>query len=183
MKRTCGECTLCCKLLPVRELDKGADTRCCHQRHGKGCAVYRKPGMPISCHLWSCRWLIDEATAHLSRPDRSHYVIDVMPDYITAQNDDTGYREAVMAVQIWVDPGFPDAHRDPALRAYLETLNEAQQVVGLVRYGSRAGLVLLPPQVNDQRIWVEHRTTMQEQEHTLADLAGHGIGMSLEFSQ
>jgi len=32
MNRTCGGCTLCCKLLPVRELKKPANTRCQHQR-------------------------------------------------------------------------------------------------------------------------------------------------------
>ena len=32
MNRTCGGCTLRCKLLPVRELKKLANTRCQHQR-------------------------------------------------------------------------------------------------------------------------------------------------------
>ena len=31
MNRTCGGCTLRCKLLPVRELKKLANTRCQHQ--------------------------------------------------------------------------------------------------------------------------------------------------------
>ena len=44
--RRCGDCQLCCKLLPVRELSKGASERCRHQRVGKGCTVYRQPGMP-----------------------------------------------------------------------------------------------------------------------------------------
>ena len=43
-----------------------------------------------------------------------------MPDFVTLRNDDTGELEHIQVVRIRVDPRFPDAHRDPALRAYLE---------------------------------------------------------------
>jgi len=33
MQRRRAQCLLCCKLLPVRELDKPGGTRCRHQRH------------------------------------------------------------------------------------------------------------------------------------------------------
>lgn len=183
MNRKCGGCTLCCKLLPVRELDKGANTHCKHQRSGKGCAVYRKPGMPISCSLWSCRWLFDEAASGLSRPDRTHYVIDAMPDYITAGNDLDSARHTVLALQIWIDPKYPDAHRDPALRAYIEKLCEQAPVVGLVRYGSAAGLVLIPPHMNEDGVWMEKASVRTDEEHTPLDLAKVGIGFSVEFQR
>lgn len=55
--RRCGGCTLCCKILPVRELAKPANTRCQHQRTGKGCAVYaRLAQVSPACVFWSCRW-------------------------------------------------------------------------------------------------------------------------------
>src|SRR5262245_54343180 len=64
--RRCGDCTLCCKLLPVRELHKKGGERCQHQKAGKGCGVYNKPAMPPSCGLWSCRWLVQpDETAEL----------------------------------------------------------------------------------------------------------------------
>ena len=75
--RHCGTCTLCCKLLPVRELEKPADTKCRHQS-SKGCGIYRRPGFPDSCHLWSCRWLVDDDTADMLRPDRAGYVLDLV---------------------------------------------------------------------------------------------------------
>ena len=40
--RQCGDCTLCCRLLPVRSLNKGAGERCKHQSHARGCKVYAR---------------------------------------------------------------------------------------------------------------------------------------------
>jgi hypothetical protein len=101
MTRQCGECTLCCKLLPVRELGKGANTTCEHAKFKKGCAVYHTT-IPHSCRLWNCRWLVEDDTADQSRPDRAGYVIDIMPDFITATDNETGERFRVEVVQIWV---------------------------------------------------------------------------------
>lgn len=83
MNRTCGDCQLCCKLLPVRAVGKGANERCRHQRFGKGCAIYHHPSFPVECRVWSCRWLVDPEAHGLSRPDRTHYVVDIMPDFLT----------------------------------------------------------------------------------------------------
>ena len=42
--RQCGDCQLCCKLLPVKSLAKLAGDRCSHQKHHKGCDVYKQLG-------------------------------------------------------------------------------------------------------------------------------------------
>lgn len=152
--RHCGSCQLCCKLLPVRELDKGANTRCRHQSFSKGCKVYHRPGMPISCKLWSCRWLTDEATTGLPRPDRAHYVIDIMPDFVTAKEGDMSAE--IEVIQLWVDPLYPEAHRDPALRKYLERLCDQRGAMVLVRYNSESGFCLIPPGMNNTGKWIEH---------------------------
>lgn len=152
--RHCGTCTLCCKLLPVRELDKGANERCKHQKFSKGCAVYHRPGMPISCKLWSCRWLTDENAIGLSRPDRAHYVIDIMPDFVTAKEGLQSHE--IEVIQLWVDPLYPEAHRDPALRAYLERLCDERGSMVLVRYNSESGFCLIPPGMNNTGEWIEH---------------------------
>lgn len=151
-RRRCGHCTACCKILPVPEVGKPALTRCQHQRHGKGCAIYAD--RPLSCRLWSCLWLTtDAATAELSRPDRSHYVIDPVPDYVTATHED-GRLEDHPVMQIWVDERYPDAHRDPALRAMLDRLG----VLSLVRTGSDRAFLLVPPSRNADGVW-EERTS------------------------
>lgn len=141
--RRCASCTLCCKLLPVPPLGKKAGEKCKHQRF-KGCTVYHKPGMPPECMLWSCRWLVNDDTADLQRPNVSHYVIDIMPDHITLQDNQTGALMAIQVVQIWVDPAHPNAHRDPALRAYLLRRGE-EGIAALVRYDAKRAMTLLPP--------------------------------------
>lgn len=164
-ERKCGECTLCCRLLPTKEINKPANTRCQHQRHGKGCGIYAD--RPFSCKVWSCRWLLNDDTADLSRPDRSHYVIDVLPDYITAVQD--GGSTDVPVLQIWVDPNYPDAHRDPNLRAYIARRGEQNGMAALIRYDSSNAFVVVPPSLSADRQWHEHGGISTDKEHTLAD--------------
>jgi hypothetical protein len=152
LTRQCGACQLCCKLVPVRELNKKAGERCRHQRVGKGCMIYAH--RPASCFWWNCRWLVNDDTAGLPRPDRSHYVIDLMPDIITMQEDLTGKLTQIPVVQIWVDPDFPEAHRDPALRAYVER-RAAEGVAALIRFSEREGFALFAPALADDHQWHE----------------------------
>lgn len=142
--RQCGDCQLCCKLLPVRELGKKADERCSHQRFKKGCAVYHRAGMPPSCALWNCRWLVNNDMDDVGRPDRSHVVVDMMPDYVTIQDNETGQQEKVQVVQVWCDPRYPDAHRDPAFRRYLARRGE-EGIIALIRFNSRDAITIIPP--------------------------------------
>lgn len=155
MERTCGTCSLCCKLLPVRELNKAAGERCKHQKFGKGCAIHRKPGYPIVCAGWNCRWLVNDDTADLSRPDRSHYVIDSMPDRIRLDPSDGSKPKMFDVIQIWVDPAFPDAHRDPALRRYLERRAERDHMAALVRFSVTENMAIFAPCLSTDGQWHE----------------------------
>jgi hypothetical protein len=142
-------------LLPVRELGKLANTKCRHQTFAKGCGVYHKPGMPPSCAIWNCRWLVRNDTGGMSRPDHSHYVIDIMPDYIKLVPGEPGAEPVIVeVVQIWCDPRYPDAHRDPNLRAYLARRGE-EGIAGLVRYSSSAGFAIIPPAMAGDGQWHE----------------------------
>lgn len=182
-RRECGACQLCCRLLPVidnepwrkgKPLNKPAGLRCPHQKFGKGCAVYQTSEFPACCAMWTCRWLTGQDTADLSRPDRSHYVIDVMPDFITIQRDADGSRQNIQVVQIWCDPKHPNAHRDPALRAYLSR-RAKEGTIGLVRYGTaREALTLIPPEMASDGVWHELDSNVvnvqQEKEHSIHDM-------------
>jgi hypothetical protein len=150
--RKCGTCDLCCKLLPVISLNKLASVRCKHQKFNKGCAIY--VNRPFDCSAWSCRWLSFEDTNDLQRPDRIHYVLDPMPDTITAVNNDTGDQTTIPVLQIWNDPAFPNAHRDPKLRSYLEKLDGW---AGIVRYNSSDSLILIPPSMSSNNKWYEFK--------------------------
>jgi len=179
MTRRCGSCTLCCKLLPQRELEKGAGERCAHQRH-TGCRIY--PKRPPSCRLWSCMWLLGDDTQDLRRPDFSHYVVDVMPDYVTAVRED-GERQHVPVLQIWVDPRHPEAHRDPALRAFLDHYGGTKGMAAIIRYSSSDGFVIFPPSMTGGH-WVENRDGVSGEEHTAAQRAAVlGLNMELAFDE
>lgn len=52
---TCGECTVCCEVLRVDELDKPAGLLCEHCDAGTGCTIYDKR-FEI-CRTYQCLWL------------------------------------------------------------------------------------------------------------------------------
>ena len=181
--RQCGDCQLCCKLLPVKSLDKLAGQRCQHQRHHKGCAVYaRLLRVSPECSLWNCRWLVEDDTADLRRPDRSHYVIDIVPDFVTLPADATGEAEHIQVVQIWVDPKYPDAHRDPALRAYLER-RAKQGIIGLVRWDNEKAIALFPPELSADRQWHEQGSAFRCAAHTPEEKLAALGQMTLHFTE
>ena len=155
--RHCGGCTLCCKLVPVEILHKVAGERCRFQSH-KGCKVYRTPRFPEECGLWSCRWLVDPDASGLRRPDRSHYVVDVMPDFIGVSDNASGAVESVAVMQVWCDPEHPDAWRDPALRRYIEHVAQAQRAATIIRFGSRRAIVVFAPCLTDDGAWHERES-------------------------
>jgi hypothetical protein len=170
--RRCGDCQLCCKLVPVANLGKAAGQRCRYQKAGKGCTVHaRLEIVSPSCRYWNCRWLVNDDTQDLSRPDRSRYVIDLMPDYVTLRDDTTGKGEHVQVVQIWVDPDYPDAHKDPALRAFLER-RAKDNIIGLIRWDNTRGMALFPPELSANGRWNEKHSDLRgQEEHSLADVA------------
>jgi hypothetical protein len=167
MTRRCGQCTLCCKLLPVPEIKKPATTRCAHQRFGKGCSIYAR--RPLTCQLWSCRWLIGDVADDLSRPDISHYVIDPMPDFVTMTFDDAA-PVRVPVIQIWLDRRFPDAHRDPALRVWLESRAE-EGFAAIMRWDNNEAFVVFPPAMSSDGQWHEQHSAVKDQQHSQADIA------------
>lgn len=193
--RKCGDCQLCCKLLPVSKrdyppervsamttemvrqglatadefagmignFDKPAGVPCRYQRHGKGCTIYKQ--RPFACRMWSCRWLTGDDTAELSRPDRSRYVIDLVPDFVTLTNDETGERSNVEVVQIWCDPKHPDAWRDPALRRYIER-RAAEGKAALIRFDNKRAITVFTGPLSQDGQWHEVHDGQLRPEHT-----------------
>jgi hypothetical protein len=169
LTRKCGECQLCCKLLPVRTLQKKGGEVCRHQKFRKGCAVYHRAGMPPECAIWNCRWLVNDDADELSRPDRAHYVIDVMPDFVTLKEDATGFNQNIEVVQIWCDPKYPDAHRDPALRRWL--FRRAQEgKAAIIRFNERDAIGLFAPPFDKDGKWHEITSGISSTQHTLTDI-------------
>lgn len=164
-KRSCGDCQLCCKLLPVAGLPKPANTLCRFQKFHKGCSVYRTAKMPPECGLWNCRWLINDDAGELSRPDRAHYVIDVLPDFVTVTTPD-GDQTKLEVVQIWIDPDYPDAHHDPALRRWLFRRAQAG-IAALIRFNERDAVTLIAPPFTPDGEWLQVKGGREKQHSPL----------------
>lgn len=167
--RSCGSCTACCTQVPVvlsETEHKPANTRCKHLC-SKGCRIYET--RPRPCVAWSCRWLFDQDTAELRRPDQSGYVIDCATDTVLADG------QPVHVVQVWVDPKRRDAHRDPALRRYLALLAVRHNLMTIVRWSSEDGMALLPPAMNETGEWIEFESQYSTAEDMAAKLAAAGV--------
>lgn len=71
--RTCGSCTLCCKVMGIAALDKPRGRWCRHCKPGKGCDAY--DARPDECRTFSCLWLGEGFLGEEWRPDRSKLVL------------------------------------------------------------------------------------------------------------
>jgi len=153
----------------VNALHKPAGQRCIHQRFRTGCAIYRREGFPGECALWSCRWLVNDDMDGMKRPDRAHYVVDLVPDFVTAQSP--GRNDIhIPVVQVWVDPHYPDAHRDPELRAWIV---RQRDYAAIVRFDAARALILIPPHWSDTGDWEEvgdNRTTLDDRTHSAEEI-------------
>jgi len=162
--RRCGDCQLCCKLMPAKDVPKRENQKCPHQRRGVGCMIY--PRRPRGCETWSCRWLTGDDTDDLRRPDRSHYVIDPVPDHVTARDNATGAEQIIPVIQVWCDPDYREAHRDPALRRFIE---RQAGWAALIRFGYRDALLIVPPAMMHDGRWGETTAMQPDREHSLLD--------------
>jgi hypothetical protein len=72
----CGDCTACCTVLSVKELDKSPHSPCDHLA-GSGCGRYES--RPGSCRNWSCLWLLGYILGEQQhRPDLLGLILDVV---------------------------------------------------------------------------------------------------------
>jgi Fe-S-cluster containining protein len=90
--RSCGTCTMCCKVYTIPELKKRAGDWCVHVMRGRGCGIYEN--RPALCQHFYCTWRLDATLGPEWKPDKSHFVVAL---------DLTGYR----ALTLTLDPGMP----------------------------------------------------------------------------
>jgi len=146
-KRTCGTCSLCCKLPYVRELNKSIDTWCKHASPGRGgCLIY--PDRPSSCRGFICGWLSGAEIGDEWFPARCKMFITPRPSEGLAKK----------GTLVTVDPAYPNAwRRNPY---YAQLLAWAQHMSVEIRVGRRfIGLNAdgTERQVTRTQAWIEGR--------------------------
>lgn len=93
--RTCGTCTLCCKVLGIDALDKPRGQWCTHCATGKGCTIYAD--RPAECGSFDCLYIQGTRLAEHWFPARSKMVVCI--------------NQAVGRIEIHVDAGRTAAWR------------------------------------------------------------------------
>lgn len=149
--RQCGECQLCCRVLPIIEIGKKANERCSYAKFGKGCTLHGQPSKPLSCQRWNCFWLVSPAF-DLPRPDRAGYVVDIMPDVVVF-GEDVFTGKKVDALQIWADPRRPEAWR--GAMDWIKSAIGDKEAVAVVRFGPQTAITVVPPCLSDTGDWRE----------------------------
>jgi hypothetical protein len=107
--RSCGTCSLCCKVFSVIELNKPAGQWCTHSVRGGGCGIH--DSRPHVCRQFYCSWLIDPNLGPEWKPEVARFVLSADPKF--------------QALTLMADPGMPHAwKREP----YYSTLKKFSQV-------------------------------------------------------
>lgn len=105
-ERACGDCSLCCLLLHVPEVQKPVDGWCRHCRPGKGgCSIYDR--RPPVCRNWTCLWLAGSLPDYWA-PLQSKLVLDRNP--------------GESLVRVFVHPEHPDRWREKPYHGELRAL-------------------------------------------------------------
>jgi hypothetical protein len=100
-ERTCGTCTLCCKLFPVPPLNKLAGQWCPHVVQGRGCGIHET--RPQLCRAFDCQWIENSDLGPEWKPEYCKFVLSIYP--------------GSNSLAVTVDPGFPANWRhEPYLR-------------------------------------------------------------------
>ena len=91
--RSCGTCTMCCKVYDVPEVNKLSGNWCKHLKHGKGCEIYTD--RPSQCRQFFCNWVTHEGLGPEWKPERCKFVMTTHPvDFNLLVQVDPGNRTA-----------------------------------------------------------------------------------------
>ena len=114
MTRSCGTCSLCCKVIGIAALDKPAGRWCSHFAKGLGCSIYADA--PGECRTFMCSWLITPALGEEWRPDRCKLVL---------------WTNRVGRMIVDADADFPNAWRREPFYGQLKAWSDRRQAAPL----------------------------------------------------
>lgn len=82
----CGECTLCCKLLRIKEINSKAGEYCSFCNPGIGCQIYNQ--RPESCRIFLCAWKQMDNVGEELRPDKCKMLFEKWSDKVMVGGTD-----------------------------------------------------------------------------------------------
>jgi hypothetical protein len=90
--KSCGPCTMCCKVYEVPVLNKAPGKWCSHCKPGRGCGIWDT--RPEFCREFFCRYIVDPNLGPQWRPDICKFVMNYQPNGTFAIACDPGARHA-----------------------------------------------------------------------------------------
>lgn len=103
----CDECTLCCKLLQISDVDSPLCKWCQHCVKGKGCSIYNV--RPEPCRKFECSWLQMKVVKKELRPDKCKVIFQRINDsvFIALRHPDYEVKKIVkQQIASFVKEGF-----------------------------------------------------------------------------
>lgn len=73
--RSCGSCTLCCKVLSIPWLNKASGAWCKDCNPGKGCKIWES--RPQGCRDFLCQYFFIKDIGEDWRPDRAKFLLNM----------------------------------------------------------------------------------------------------------
>lgn len=128
--KSCGTCTLCCKVMEIPELSKPAGQWCVHCKPGQGCGIHAE--RPDHCRAFGCLWLTQAWMGPEWKPDRCRFVLSV--------ESKTGF------LVLQLDPGHANAWRQEPYHSQLRRWALQAQTNNrfLLVFNRRRATVVLP---------------------------------------
>ena len=114
--RSCGTCTLCCKVFPVPDLAKPAGKWCQHCQPGKGCRIHET--RPQVCRKFFCGWMVSPGLGPEWKPERCKVIVQLL-----AVDD-------IFWFNAFVDEGYPAAWQRPEVYNRLKQIASGNAAVG-----------------------------------------------------
>jgi len=165
--RSCGTCSLCCKLPLIPELGKPAGTWCRHVQQGKGCTIFKD--RPQMCRQFFCGWRLDPSLGPEWKPQQSRFILTINVRF--------------GALLLLVDPGMPHAwKREPyysALKAWAErAFPENKKIIAVL---SGKSTVILPDrEVELGYIMEDEEIVLVRQNAGYGQSTGYGVQRRLK---
>lgn len=125
---SCGDCTLCCKVMAVEEIEKPADQWCVHCLKGHaGCGIYETRPQP--CRDFECFWLQSQ---HRTGPNGETFPGGAMHPGLKPNKCKVVIDGNRHGLTFHVDPGYPGAVSNPLVQDLIEKTTRAGMVVFVV---------------------------------------------------
>jgi len=97
----CGECTVCCNVFAIPQLNKPKNTKCSHC--DGGCSIYSERPQP--CKDFACAWLVGSWNESL-RPDKSGIMIQNTVDGLEALQIEDSVSKSILDQMDFIESNY-----------------------------------------------------------------------------